>query len=466
MALMGPFGWHPWFRRRARTALAGVASIAAFAAASLQPSPALAAPSVRMLRDIAGDGHSSAPSRPVAVGELAYFLARDHHGRSLWVTDTTPVGTRRLVGASEGTTPGNSIAGVGGEAFFPASTGDGTELWKTNGTRAGTLRVATFPSSAAAPTKLTALGGRMYFVAADGAHGAELWRSDGTNAGTKLVRDIDPGPDGSAIKGLIRFRGRLYFQANDGTHGAELWRCNGTRRGTKAFDDINLGLPDRRHPREVYGDPLAKLFTPFHGLLYFAGNDGVHGEELWRSNGTEAGTTIVEDISPGHKSSYPVWLSASNGALYFDAFSNRVNGAYRSDGTGDGTELLPGVPVTFGGFDFTSLGRLTLFYSLGGLWRVPDATSPAQEFRKFPESNTPVNHLVPLRGEAYFYVSPGNSHVVFDYNLWRTDGAAAGTKRVLAARHLHVSGEPVAFRGKLLFKAKTVSGTELWALTP
>src|SRR6202012_6225312 len=75
---------------------------------------------------------------------------------------------------------------------------------------------------------------RVYFFADDNVHGAELWRSDGTDTGTVMVKDINTAP-GQGIIDLPNFpfgqfavaNNLLFFTADDGIHGAELWRTDG-----------------------------------------------------------------------------------------------------------------------------------------------------------------------------------------------------------------------------------------------
>src|SRR5207253_90485 len=68
--------------------------------------------------------------------------------------------------------------------------------------------------------------------------------------------------------------------------------------------------------------------TNVGGVAFFNANDGAHGREVWKSDGTAPGTALVDDISPGPIGSAPRWLVPSQGRLYLQA----------NDGT-HGTEL-------------------------------------------------------------------------------------------------------------------------------
>ena len=50
--------------------------------------------------------------------------------------------------------------------------------------------------------------------------------------------------------------------------------------------DINTGV-------DADSDPT--YLANVNGTLYFRANDGINGFELWKSDGTEAGTVMVKD---------------------------------------------------------------------------------------------------------------------------------------------------------------------------
>jgi ELWxxDGT repeat protein len=54
----------------------------------------------------------------------------------------------------------------------------------------------------------------------------------------QLVKDVRPGPIGSSIADVVETDGDLYFVADDGTHRLELWRSDGTPDGTTLVKDV------------------------------------------------------------------------------------------------------------------------------------------------------------------------------------------------------------------------------------
>ena len=160
---------------------------------------------------------------------------------------------------------------------------------------------------------LTEFGGALFFV--DTFRNSRLWRSDGTEAGTVPIHDLKLG---DAAAHLREVGGTLFFTNVDPIHGRELWRSDGTPEGTKLLRDIRPGQKSSV-PYDAGFESRGPLLTDVDGTLSFVANDGTHGVELWRSDGTRAGTKLVDDIRPGKKSSRPRNLKAVGRRLFFVA---------------------------------------------------------------------------------------------------------------------------------------------------
>ncbi|MGI8984691.1 MAG: ELWxxDGT repeat protein, partial [Acidimicrobiales bacterium] len=211
----------------------------------------VATKNAQLLKDIAAGAGNSSPSRFVEVGGTAYFLTFSNTATNgLWKSDGTEAGTVLVkainTGSSSSAPP---LTVIGTDLYFQANDGStGVELWKSDGTTAGTVLVKDILAGAgsSSPTNFRVVGATLYFAAGNGTTapgvGTELWKSDGTTAGTVLVKDIRPGTTSSSPANLTAVGSTLYFSAIDGTTapgvGTELWKSDGTTAGTVLVKDI------------------------------------------------------------------------------------------------------------------------------------------------------------------------------------------------------------------------------------
>lgn len=495
---------------------------------------------VRMLIDLAPGSLSSSPANLTVVGSSLYFSAYTAGtGNELWVTDGTAAGTRlvadlnpgplgsnlgqlfpwrgRLVfsgqatpwitdGTAAGTTQITNLplspydndllatfAAVGGRLLIRVSTLEGNGDWYgSDGTPAGTVRLAKATTS-----NIAASGNLGYFIGSDTATGSELWQTDGTPAGTRVAVDFTPGPGGSfsrldafaggvlivgadgpyfsdgtlagtqrlaavrlyetsATGPYLRFQvsGPLaYFVAGD-QRGIELWRTDGTPAGTQIVSDLTPGS----------GSTFLDELTPVPGGLAFIARDAASGEELWFTDGSAAGTRLVADIAPGSASSQPAFLLADGGTLYFSARAQIAAAPERepwtSNLTGPGTRLLRAISggVTGGSSptNFITLGARLVFTARGdaatgnGLFVTDGTASGTMPIG--PRVNDP-SVLRPTRVDESLFFTVGPE-------LWVTDGRSAQL-----VRSFSVFPTPLlALGNKLLLMAGDAGGfLDLWA---
>ena len=275
------------------------------------------------------------------VAGTIFFRANDgSNGRELWKSDGTDAGTVMVKdispGGGSGLTNTDTIGAVGSIAFFSAEEpGFGRELWKSDGTNAGTVMVKDIRlGGGSVPADLIDLNGTLLFSALETSTGRELWKSDGTNAGTVIVKDINP--NASAFVGIgngefTKVNGIVIFAARDGVNGQELWKTDGTAAGTELVKDIRQGG----------GDSSPSDLVNVNGTVFFRADDGVSGFELWKSDGTEAGTELVKDVRLGISASFPTFLTNVNGILYFSAHDGTTGTElWKSNGTEAGTVLV------------------------------------------------------------------------------------------------------------------------------
>ncbi len=260
------------------------------------------------------------PRLLTTVGNRLFFAGGFGFGSdALWTSDGTQAGTRRVKDftASAGPWSLRYLTGVGGTAFLWADTqAEGSSLWKSDGTTAGTVLLARLSANdrvLPGPTTTAVLNGELYFATAPLMEPPQLWKTNGQ----QVVRVATFGSlnGGPAPSHFTAFNGALLFWAHDVEHGYELWRTDGTTAGTVRVKDINPG------PASAVGTPGALVALGPGGPLLFGASDGASGMELWQTDGTAAGTVPLADIAPGPASSSPASLAVAGPHLYFQAWN-------------------------------------------------------------------------------------------------------------------------------------------------
>lgn len=446
---------------------------------------------------------SSMPDHFTAMGNFVYFLATNAAGNAeLWLTDGTPAGTQRVLTTpyvrnsqqpgvlvragnallavlggnlwrSDGTAAGTAIlvpAGSG-TATFGGLVSDGTiayslrgsVLYHSDGTISGTTSVldlagvlnapygihyqsavvqgqarlvhvdsnrnttVIFSDGTAAGTTTATVanalpyvvkpaGNRLVLLARASQSSAQpfIVGSDGTQAGTSTIWTAighggNPRSPGVALDGIY------YTFFDDGVHGIELWRTDGTAAGTRMVIDLN--------PGSEYGLSPNSEIVAMDGFVYFTGTSPATGYALWRSDGTAAGTHVVYDVL-GPLSGGPNQLRVEGHLLYFaDLDANAAAGTVlRTDGTAAGTVAVPNTQNTFQPIYGVLDGVVVCIAPLNQVRRTDGTAAGTYALPgPIPFSMARVgDRLVYFTGQAS---SP----------LWSTDGTVAGTQQVLAA---------------------------------
>jgi ELWxxDGT repeat protein len=194
------------------------------------------------------------------------------------------------------------------------------------------------------------------------------------------------------------------------------------------------------------GSPPIASLTTLNDLVVFIADDGVHGQELWRSDGTPEGTFLLKDIVPGSEGSQTAQIGSSRvveNTLFFLASEGSANpgvGLWKTDGTSEGTvrlkrfEPVPGVGVRPPGF-LTNAGSTLYFVfadailSPPDLWKT-DGTEAGTTIVK-PRTIDTYQGVAAMEsaaiGDTLYFVA---HDAIAGTELYRTDGTSDGTQLV------------------------------------
>ncbi len=246
----------------------------------------------------------------------------------------------------------------------------------------------------------------------------------------KIVAPQPYQPGFSIMSGFMDVNGTIFFAAQDDTHGEELWKSDGTTAGTVLVKDVQPGA----------GSSSPSQLTSFNGKLLFSADDGSHGQELWMSDGTAAGTLLVKDILIGVASaitSTPTIVVSGGRAFFVADDGSHGRQLWVSDGTPVGTQLLKTINIpTPGPFGYwpTNLTNVsgTLFFTTSDqgsssdtLWKSDGTTAGTVAVKVLPPGF--------LESSMVQHLTAVGQKLFFIVwvDLWVSDGTSAGTIKLM-----------------------------------
>ena len=452
------------------------------------------------------------PSEFNSAGSYVLFHQNKNNRMELWRTDGTAAGTFNLKSYQNSDNNGNYLLAAllpNGTCIFTIDTYEngGQELWKTDGTVANTvflkdIRAGIYGSN---PNDFQILGTNLLFTSNDGINGKEIWKTDGTTGNTLRLTDNLPDLFHSSPSNLTKSNNRLFFTTiinanlysnlycyipstnslnslgtlnsseffpfnNKVIYGAyassqsnqELYISDGTVAGTSLIKDINTGA--------VSSDPSD--FASMGSNVYFSAITAANGRELWKTDGTSVGTSLVKDINAGIVYSDPRNLIALSPTtlLFFTTNAAGFNELYKTDGTSGGTTNIISSPTFSKIYSFSPLavmgGAAYFVYSNTNngdyeLWKTDGSTiSLVKDINTGNTGSFPSQFYV-VGSILYFEANNG----VNGRELWKTDGTNAGTVMVKDIEP-GISNSAISsifeFNGSIYFSANTALGAELW----
>ena len=289
------------------------------------------------------------------------------------------------------------------------------------------------------PSNLSVVNGALYFSANDGIHGDQIWTSDGTPAGTTMVTNIPQShvSSGAQVSSIVGFDGAIFLESVDQTGSvSSIYRSDGTPGGTSSIftpDSSTVSMTG---------------LTPSGNSLYFLtseSNDSGIPVELWKSDGTSSGTTVVTSIPNAYLNYGSSAPTDVNGKVYFAVENGSTDTAdnqfqlWTSDGTASGTTEVTSLNGSMQGA--VALGNklvFTQFDSTGSgpsLWVSDGTAAGTVQLQDFPSSGpfdpwnaNSILSMTVAGNTLYFVAMSGTS-----LQLWETDGTVAGTVPVTTA---------------------------------
>jgi ELWxxDGT repeat protein len=422
------------------------------------------------------------------LGETLFFIAAElEAGQTVWRTDGTPAGSRRvpIAGASGLLDDAKIIGTAGGRIFWTArSAADPEHQVLLAAGESGDAAILTACLASAKP-----LGQRLFFLSCNASeHG--IWSTDGTVAGTGPVPGLSGQSDGAGSLDTL----------------AGQWLVFSKGSALLAWD-----VARDRVLRLLEGREIASIQPTGETLFIITGDKNALRQRLWASR---LDAPRASQLHAAVEIRVAGWR---DGRLYFGPLADPVDSSVRlwsTDGTREGTRPYTGLRPDVFGFlagQLGAIGSTTLIpmpgYYSGGLLAADETKREVREIvsackGKYSCLGSSMSDVTLVGGQAFEEINHrivrtdgtaegsvfGSGLVRVDaaslgaveghlllgamrqgvQQLWETDGTAAGTKALSDGtrdRPFRVQGPPISYNGALFVAAdRKPVGQQLWRI--
>jgi ELWxxDGT repeat protein len=288
--------------------------------------------------------------------------------------------------------PSNFVSLSNGSSFFTADDDDAdtdkslfyySDIRGTQKINLVSQGVTSSKASFITPTR-NAANNKVVFVGQNQSSYYEFWLSDGTQAGTKFIESHDPPADPLFGDAIAAFDNEVLYGVRTNTNQLQVRKINVQTEQVSIIKDF--GTP-------AFG--YLHLFTVVGDIMYFIYYKADGSDELWKSDGTAAGTVLVKNLGLGGLHTYLMPITTGSRVVFmlFGTGSTINDSLWVSDGTPHGTYAFK---------DFARNDTIANIYP------------------EYKEDGT---------GNALFvsFESPG-----YGKQVWKTDGTATGTSMLSA----------------------------------
>ncbi|HEY0654313.1 MAG TPA: ELWxxDGT repeat protein [Chryseosolibacter sp.] len=415
------------------------------------------------------------------ANNLLYFSTRaDYYttGFTIFVSNGTTNGTHPIqTDTYKGTldsSPSHFIT-LNNKILFTAQIEEWTSgIYSTDGTTEGTIQLA--EASAFGDFASVVVGDKAY-LASNGDFG--IWETDGSNVTVLPQHGSSPATnlqfangnlfytnysgelwgmnaatrsqvmlkDFSTVTAMNPLGAALIIRVLNENNGEELWRTNGTSAGTYRFKTVRTGFA---YPSYVNSSATVK------NTFYFIANDGIHGNELWRTQGSAASTYMIADLNP-NDDAFKVYnynefdiaaMTSFRDSLYFSAVDVAGNWSlFKTNGTASGMRKVTNLNAVQSMIAIGKNKLLMFVYrdndrSHIDLWVTDGTATGTKMLRDFGFLYYPAIDFKLIDGNAYF---------MLENSIWKSDGTDCGTYPtdlgIYSQREFEVLGGNVIFSG-------------------